>query len=134
MNEALQSIVVPHLRSVGFKGSFPHFYRKRSDYIDLLSVQFNLKGGCFVVEISYVDPDKNNVFLVEDVTLSKFRVSQTSQRLRLGAETEEQDHWFLFKRKNRFFKSSPNIEKIAQKVVELIKSQGEPWWALQRKP
>lgn len=137
MNKAIKSIVVPHLKSVGFKGSFPHFYRQNTTHIDLLSFQFNLNGGSFVVEIAYVDSDRNNVFLDKDTPISKFRVSQTSKRLRLGAKSEEKDYWFVFKRKNNFCPlslKSPNFEKIAQDVVRLIKSQGESWWQIQRKP
>lgn len=130
MNKAIKSVVVPHLRAIGFKGSFPHFYRVNIDYIDLITFQFNLNGGRFVVEMSYVDPDKNNVFIDKDVPTSKFRVSQTSKRLCLGSSSDETDNWFVFERKNIFFK--PDCEKIAQKIVELMKSQGESWFQSQR--
>lgn len=36
MCDAFKTEVDLYLKSVGFKGSFPHFYRERSDRLDLL--------------------------------------------------------------------------------------------------
>ncbi|MGY8643866.1 MAG: DUF4304 domain-containing protein [Verrucomicrobiales bacterium] len=43
-DEALKSIVVPDLRTRGFKGSYPNFFRERDGHIDLLGFQFNKYG------------------------------------------------------------------------------------------
>jgi hypothetical protein len=51
MNAALKTNVVPFLRSHGFKGSYPHFRRPLPDYIDVLTFQFDTRGGGFVVEM-----------------------------------------------------------------------------------
>lgn len=50
MKKALQQVVVPHLRELGFRGTFPHF-RRRSDWIDLVTFQFDSYGGGFIIEL-----------------------------------------------------------------------------------
>lgn len=57
MQAALKSIVVPRLRTIAFKGSFPHFRRVVGDHIDLLTFQFDRNGGGFVIEISFCPTD-----------------------------------------------------------------------------
>jgi uncharacterized protein DUF4304 len=51
MEKALAEIVIPVLRQIGFKGSFPHFRRFTNDRINLLTFQFDRHGGGFVIEI-----------------------------------------------------------------------------------
>ncbi|MGM0875889.1 MAG: DUF4304 domain-containing protein [Bacillota bacterium] len=41
MINSLKQIVIPILRERGFKGSFPHFYRKLDNQTDLLMFQVN---------------------------------------------------------------------------------------------
>ena len=48
----LGKVVVPVLRSKGFRGAFPHFRRAGSHGVDLLTFQFDKHGGGFVVEIA----------------------------------------------------------------------------------
>lgn len=50
MEAALKRSVVPFLRDVGFKGTFPHFRRTSEVGVELLTFQFHLHGGRFVVE------------------------------------------------------------------------------------
>lgn len=50
MKKALQQVVVPHLRELGFRGAFPHF-RRRSDRIDIVTFQFDSYGGGFIIEL-----------------------------------------------------------------------------------
>jgi hypothetical protein len=52
----LKRVAVPVLRSLGFKGSFPHFRRESAERIDLLTFQFSLGGGKFVVEVGSFSP------------------------------------------------------------------------------
>jgi hypothetical protein len=51
MKKALKDVVVPRLRDHDFTGAFPHFRRRRSDRIDLLTFQFDRHGGGFIIEI-----------------------------------------------------------------------------------
>jgi hypothetical protein len=127
MNLALNEIVIPSLREMGFKGSFPHFHRSSGNHVDLLKFQFRLSGGSFVVEMSFADSERKNVYIDKDVSTSKLRVDQTTIRFRLGASSPGADHWFDFE-KTGFFSRKPNYSGIAQQVVSLVHSQGEEWW------
>lgn len=57
MDAALRGGVLPILRSLGFKGGFPHFRRSRDQAIDLLTFQFDVHGGGFVIEIARCPPE-----------------------------------------------------------------------------
>jgi Domain of unknown function (DUF4304) len=48
----LRGVVVPWLRAAGYKGSFPHLRRLYVETIDLLTFQFDRRGGGFIVEIA----------------------------------------------------------------------------------
>jgi hypothetical protein len=52
MLEALKAIVIPTLKRDGFSGSFPHYRRRRTDFFDLMTFQFDQHGGGFVVELA----------------------------------------------------------------------------------
>ena len=121
---SLKKSTVPELRSKGFKGSLPHFYRDRNDHIDLLTFQFNLHEGKFCVEISFADRNRTNVYIYKDTEVPKLRANQTTRRLRLGSNPEAgiKDHWFDFSR------AEDLSDEIARDVVTLISSQAEPWW------
>lgn len=57
MIQVLKTIVVPRLRELGFKGSFPHFRRLGSTFTDLLTFQFDRHGGGFVLELGQCETD-----------------------------------------------------------------------------
>jgi len=48
----IKTVVQPFLRSNGFAGSFPHYRKKTSTGIDLLTFQSDRHGGGFVIEIA----------------------------------------------------------------------------------
>ena len=77
MNDALKEIVVPLMRKLHFKGSFPHFYRELDRHVDLLSFQFRLAGGSFVAELSFAEPGRDNVYIDKEAPVNRLRVSQT---------------------------------------------------------
>jgi len=52
MDREIKAAVIPWLRTQGFKGSFPHLRRTGQAGIDLLSFQFDLNGGGYVIEIA----------------------------------------------------------------------------------
>jgi hypothetical protein len=133
MNTSLKNIVVPVLRRLGFKGSYPHFYRESNGHVDLLTFQFRSGGGSFVVELSYAEPDRQNVYLDKEARVDKLRVSQTSSRLRLGAQRPGSDNWFSFE-PSGLLKLQPDIDRISAKVVDLIELQALPWWEQKRLP
>jgi hypothetical protein len=131
MNAALKEVVVPSLRKLGFKGTFPHFYRELNQHVDLLSFQFRLVGGSFVTELSYAEPGRENVYIDKEAPASKLRSSQTSKRLRLGASGPGSDNWFSFEPVG-FFKRQPDYKGIASEVVALVEQQAIPWWDAKR--
>ena len=58
MGAALASTVVPALRATGFKGALRHFGRRREGTpIDLLTFQFDKRGGRFVIELARCAPN-----------------------------------------------------------------------------
>jgi hypothetical protein len=128
MNDALKAEVVPALRKWGFKGTFPHFHREVDQHVDLLSFQFRLAGGSFVVELSYAEPGRENVYIDKEAPASKLRASQTSKRLRLGAEGPGSDSWFSFEPVG-FFKRRPDYKGICSEVVAMLERQAIPWWS-----
>ena len=52
MISELKRVVQPHLRSIGFSGSFPHFRKIGLTTIELVTFQFDRNGGGFVIEIA----------------------------------------------------------------------------------
>ena len=128
--ESLKATVVPVLRSLGFKGTFPHFYREQLGHIDLACFQFSMSGGKFVVELSYATPDRSNVYINSDMAASKLRISQTTNRWRLGDTGEHGDHWFIFGPARAG--AAITVEQLSSKVAALLESEGVAWWSSKR--
>ena len=125
----LKRNVVPALRATGFKGSMPHFRRIHDDdHVDLLTFQFASAGGSFVVEIGFADPQRNNLHFKKETPPNKLRVSQTNVRHRLGAADGVSDFWFAHI-DSRITGITGNPVTLADKVLLLLDSDAEPWWA-----
>jgi Domain of unknown function (DUF4304) len=117
--------VVPEFRRLGFKGSYPHFYRDRAGHVDLATVQFSSSGEEFVIELSFADCARKNVYIFKETQVAKLRVSQTTKRLRLGTDNSQKDNWFH---------SAGEGEQLAALCVsinELLCTQGSTWWLQQ---
>jgi hypothetical protein len=52
MDLALKEAVVPILREYGFVGLYPYFKRPNSTFVELLTFQFDVNGGGFVIDVS----------------------------------------------------------------------------------
>jgi hypothetical protein len=130
MLKELKAIVVPALRARGFKGSFPDFFRDTGGFVALVNVQFLSSGGSFCVNLGYADAARKNVYFQPETEPAKLKISQTSDRLRLGAMGNG-DHWFSFGPTSydevRGDPAPP--DQIAARVVALLASQAEAWWA-----
>ena len=99
MLASLRQIVVPVLRDMGFRGSFPHFRRAGDRQIDLLTFQFSRWGGSFVVEMAFCTPEGFTTHYGKHIPAEKVRAHDIhpTQRLRLGSHPPaEADHWFSF--------------------------------------
>lgn len=102
--QEIKAIIVPELRRLGFKGSFPHFRRIYDDgRVDYLSYQFNKYGGSFIVEIAVAYPYKGkngNFYYWDEVTpefVKKSDYSYTKERLRIEPSKGK---WFEFDEHN----------------------------------
>jgi len=101
IQRALKSIVVPRLRELGFRGSFPHFRRVRGGEHQTVTFQFHKYGGSFCVEAGRIPESQFCVLqarwrasgkelLPDSLTSGHARI-----RHRLHAPPHG-DHWYQF--------------------------------------
>lgn len=134
MDQAIQEVVVPVLREAGFRGSLPHFRRKRGASLDLLSFQHFSAGGSFVVEIAQSPADGIVTSWGKRVPANKMTVIWIGKRLRLGSRPSEgvSDHWYEFGPRSydreEPVKQYEHYLKIAEQVVRDIRTQAEEYW------
>jgi hypothetical protein len=120
---ALKASVVPGLRALGFEGTFPHFRRKASDGIELLTFQFESSGsGNFVVEIAKCSLEGISGW-GRSIAPSRVNAHHVNRRFRLGAIRPGGDHWFSAED----FERSPGA--AAAVLLKLVETQGTSWWA-----
>jgi hypothetical protein len=134
LEAALREIVIPDLRSRGFKGSFPHFRRILETRIDLLTFQFYSSGGSFVVEVAQCGPNGVS-HSWKDVPSNKVTAWDVGTRLRLGSDRAAgiADHWFAYGKANfevghDRVEDASHYRRIAMEVGALLDSQAEPFW------
>jgi Domain of unknown function (DUF4304) len=126
MIATLREVVVPVLRDMGFRGSFPHFRRIRDTQVDLLTFQFNRYGGSFVVELAYCSPDGFTTTRGEHIAPQKVQVHDMhpKQRLRLGSHPpQKNDHWFHYEPATLTV-----YTETALRVLPLLRSDAEDFW------
>lgn len=129
METDLKINCIPYLRKAGFKGTFPNFYRDTDGFVALVNFQFYSAGGSFCINLGYADPHRENVLFQKDTQISKLRINQTKDRVRLGAP-EGGDQWFSFGETNyNETRGEPrSIEELSLICTELLSSQAEDWW------
>jgi len=133
IDASLKANTVPFLRERGFKGSFPHFYREIAGHVDLLMFQFRLDGSSFIVEISYADPDRTNIYFRPETPTAKLQVSAATNRYRLGSARKQQvDGEWLSLDCRGLASQAGHFQRLAQKVNGLVLDEAEPWWQAQR--
>ena len=129
MRDLLKAEVVPLLREMGFRGSFPHFNRERGDHVDLVWFTFSSAGTSFAVELSFADSARTNVRCNPDAAPGQLRVASTTQRHRLGAG-EAMDHWYAFVGVPwRGMAGHP--DDLVADVKRRLPLEGEEWWRAQ---
>lgn len=120
----LKSAVVPALRKRGFKESFPHFSRTRSDHIDLLSFQFSQFGPDLYIEIASGSPDGARLSDGSVISPSKMRTHHVGlMRRRIGPQPALA---FLG------VEDSTAASHFVAQVMTVIEREGEPWWSAPR--
>lgn len=130
MNDHLARIVVPKLRSIGFKGSFPHFRRILPNRIHLLTFQFDRYGGGFVIEIANCKAEGYTTSWGKKIEPNKITAHDLYVRKRIQSNMETSnsltDDWFRYDQS----KSSAGLN-IYQKVCEDVLSKlevAEEYW------
>ena len=83
MVKCLTETVVPILRSLNFKGSFPHFRRQTDGRINLLTFQFDRSGGGFVIEIANCQPNGIRTSWGLEIRPNKVTAHDVSKRKRI---------------------------------------------------
>jgi hypothetical protein len=122
----------PVLRDMGFKGTFPHFYREVEGFVDLVTFQFGSAGGSFCVNIGQDDRRWWKAVLKPRVAPDKLRVHDTKGWVRLGAI--QGDRWFVFgNAAANALRAPPQLpEDLAATCNDLFRSHAEPWWTQKR--
>ena len=127
----LKNHCIPLLREHGFKGSFPNLYKENDGFVFLINFQFYSSGGSLCINLGYADPNRQNVYYQKETEIKKLRVSQTTERIRLGAEKAGDDKWFSFgKTSYDEFRGKPiPARELVGIINDLIKTQALSWWA-----
>ncbi|QOR64908.1 DUF4304 domain-containing protein [Cytobacillus suaedae] len=121
MIKSLKENVIPTLRKCGFKGSFPHFYRKLEEQTDLLMFQFSMWGGVLYVEISKCSPEGHTDVAETYRTPNKVKVYHIGDgsawhRKRLGKEVN-----------GMFEFNELNTDEVSKQVFNSLE-EAEEWW------
>jgi hypothetical protein len=123
MITVLKRDVIPVLKELGFKGTFPHFRRINENKIDLLTFQFDRYGGGFLIEVATCPSEGVFLHWGEKVPPNKVTAHDLhpDNRLRLKGN---KGVWFRYDVKILM----GNIyEKVAKKVLDQI-NQAEIYW------
>ncbi|MET4080507.1 hypothetical protein ABIB40_000447 [Pedobacter sp. UYP30] len=128
MIKNLSEIVVPKLRQLNFKGSFPHFRRQTSERINLLTFQFDRSGGGFVIELANCKPDGFTTPWGLEIKPNKLTAHDVYKRKRINSNKEgsSTDNWFRYDRKYLF--GLGDIYKKISKDVLLKFDIAEDYW------
>jgi len=122
MELELEERVVPALRSVGFRGSFPHFRRIGPEQVDLLSFQFDKYGGGFIVEIAQCPAAGFETPWGEHIPAKRVNARHIAHpRPRLRPDGEDEGFWFRFD-------GGETPQSAAALLIPLIATKAEIWW------
>ncbi len=127
MIATIKQHIVPVLKARGFKGSFPHFRRITDTGIDLLTFQFDKRGGGFVVEVASCPPTGIMMHWGEQIPPAKVTAQHVNRRLRLGASGDQADHWFRYDHRGLFSLGDP-YERAARELLPYLDGQAEIYW------
>jgi hypothetical protein len=128
MDASLKSIVVPHLRELGFSGSFPHFRRIKENGIDLISFQFDKYGGGFVIEVSHCPPGGITTSWGKEIPPDKVQAWDMPFNLRLRIQPgtgHGPGSWFRY---DTLSLVANTYDRLSRKVIELLKEKATPFW------
>jgi Domain of unknown function (DUF4304) len=133
MQRAIKHFLVPQIRALGFKGSFPYFKRRGHEEHQMLMIFFNKYGGSFYVEAGRISDQRvrerqqhwaSAGKILEESSLTVGHC-QPDHRGRLGPEGfSRNDHWFVFGPDSTH---SGNYPSQPTSVYDKIASQAALW-------
>ena len=130
MIESLKEIVIPKLRNLNFKGSFPHFRRTENGKTNLLTFQFERSGGGFVIEIANWNESDFKTPWNETIPLNKLTTHDLNKRQRIypNSLTEENgiDSWFRYDQK-KILSFGNKYDNLSKKVIDRIPIMEKYW-------
>lgn len=114
--------IVPVLREIGFKGSFPHFRRFKENKIDLITFQFDRNGGGFVIEIATAENEPYKMSYGEIIEEKKLTANHLDNRTRIHPKgllkNSCVEDWFRYD-KTLYFGCI--YSKVADQILKNIK-------------
>jgi hypothetical protein len=103
------------LRESGFTGSYPHFNRAHVTHVDLLTFQFDVNGGGFLIEIARCGVGGITTQMGKHIPASKARIWDLHAKDRFqikpgnGSGT---DNWFRYENGRYGEVASEVLEKL----------------------
>ncbi len=130
MKWALSQRVIPELRKLQFKGTFPHFRRIFEERLNLLTFQFDKYGGGFIIEIANCDAKGFTTSWGKEISLNKLTVYDLFKRKRIYSDVASNDsstdNWYRYDRTS--LKEFINIyDSICDEVLENL-TLAEDYW------
>jgi Domain of unknown function (DUF4304) len=122
MDIALKSSVVSVLRESGFTGSYPHLRRLHVTHVDLLTFQFDVNGGGFLIEITRCGIGGTTSYGGKHIPASNVTVwdIHPDDRLRIKrGEGSGTDSWFRYE--------SGRYDEVASQVLAKLPIAHEYW-------
>ena len=130
MNKNINEIVIPVLRQLDFKGSFPHFRRQTADRINLLTFQFDRSGGGFVIEMANCKPNGHTTSWGLEIKPNKVTAHDVNKRKRIqsnmGTKSSHTDDWFRYDKKH-LFGLGDVYKKVCKDVLSKLDIAVEYW-------
>ena len=130
MIKSLKEIAVPELRKRNFKGSFPHFRKTEKGKTNLLTFQFDRKGGGFIIELANWHKSEFKTHWGKVIPLNKLIAHDLNERQRIYPNTITEkygtDSWFRYDKKN-ILDFRDKYDKLSKKVVDRIPIMEKYW-------
>lgn len=118
------------MRKLQFKGSFPHFRRAGVEQIDLVTFQFDKWGGGFCIEIANCPLQGLIMPWGLKVLPNKVTAHHINKRQRLGAASENADHWFRYDEND----NKQRFAETANEVLELLAAMEQAFAVCRKRP
>ncbi|MBC2600642.1 DUF4304 domain-containing protein [Puniceicoccus vermicola] len=120
----IKEAVIPKLRNMRFRGSFPHFRRLDTNQTDLLTFQFSKYGGEFCVEVAVGPSASFKTYWGKEIEPKKLTAHDLGERLRIGPNSKDgEDHWFTYEGKD-----SVTVEKLIEDLTQSIDKEAVDYW------